>query len=146
MDKVFQKGPDEKASRPTLLRMLHFETPCQDRPPTILLLNQQGCSRSERNYLPPRPGPAKHALFSRHLRWIICNLELEWAAAHGTLKQFLTLEPEEDPELQAREIRQMVARQLDAFVIASCGNESAAFEKIDREGQPYVLWLEGLPA
>jgi hypothetical protein len=36
---------------------------------------------------------------------------------------------EEDPELEAREIRQMVARQLDALVIASCGDETAAFER-----------------
>ena len=46
---------------------------------------------------------------------------------------------EEDAELEAREIRQMVARQLDALVIASCGNETEAFEKMDRQGQPYVL-------
>ena len=29
MNKVFQKDPDGRASRPTILRMLHFETPCQ---------------------------------------------------------------------------------------------------------------------
>ncbi len=46
---------------------------------------------------------------------------------------------EEDAELEEREIRQMVARQLDALVIASCGNETAAFERMDRQGQPYVL-------
>jgi LacI family transcriptional regulator len=46
---------------------------------------------------------------------------------------------EEDAELEAREIRQMVARQLDALVIASCGNETGAFERMDRQGQPYVL-------
>ena len=46
---------------------------------------------------------------------------------------------EEDPVLEEREIRQMIARQLDALVIASCGNESAAFERMDRQGQPYVL-------
>jgi LacI family transcriptional regulator len=46
---------------------------------------------------------------------------------------------EEDPELEAREIRQLVARQLDALVIASCGDDTAAFERMDQQGQPYVL-------
>jgi LacI family transcriptional regulator len=46
---------------------------------------------------------------------------------------------EEDAELEAREIQQLVARQLDALVIASSSNEAAAFEKMDRNGQPYVL-------
>src|ERR1700744_3560057 len=46
---------------------------------------------------------------------------------------------EEDAELETREIRQMVARQLDALVIASCGNDTEAFERMDRQGQPYVL-------
>ena len=52
---------------------------------------------------------------------------------------------EEDPELEAREIRQMVARQLDALVIASCGNETEAFERMNRQGQPYVLIDRGVP-
>jgi LacI family transcriptional regulator len=46
---------------------------------------------------------------------------------------------EEDAELESREIYQLVARQLDALVIASSSNETAAFEKMDRQGQPYVL-------
>jgi LacI family transcriptional regulator len=46
---------------------------------------------------------------------------------------------EEDAELEAREIHQMVARQLDALVIASSSYETAAFERMDRQGQPYVL-------
>lgn len=53
---------------------------------------------------------------------------------------------EEDAELEAREIRQMVARQLDALVIASCGNEIEAFERMDRQGQPYVLIDREFPA
>jgi LacI family transcriptional regulator len=52
---------------------------------------------------------------------------------------------EEDPELEAREIRQMVARQLDALAIASCGNEIEAFERMNRQGQPYVLIDRGVP-
>jgi len=46
---------------------------------------------------------------------------------------------EEDPKLEAREIQQLVARQLDALVIASTGNDTDAFERMDRHGQPYVL-------
>jgi LacI family transcriptional regulator len=52
---------------------------------------------------------------------------------------------EEDAEMEEREIRQMVARQVDALVIASCGNETAAFERMDRQGQPYVLIDRELP-
>jgi DNA-binding LacI/PurR family transcriptional regulator len=32
-----------------------------------------------------------------------------------------------------------VARQLDALVIASSGNDTVAFERMDRQGQHYVL-------
>ena len=46
---------------------------------------------------------------------------------------------EENPELEAREIQQLMGRQLDALVIASCGTNAAAFEKLDRNGIPYVL-------
>ncbi len=56
---------------------------------------------------------------------------------------------EEDPKLEAREIQQLVARQLDALVIASSGRDTDAFERMDRLGQPYVLIdreVPGLPA
>jgi LacI family transcriptional regulator len=52
---------------------------------------------------------------------------------------------EEDAELEAREIHQLVARQLDALVIASSSNETAVFEKLDRQGQPYVLFDREFP-
>lgn len=52
---------------------------------------------------------------------------------------------EEDAELEAREIHQMVSRQLDALVIASSSNETAAFEKMDRQRQPYVLIDREIP-
>jgi LacI family transcriptional regulator len=52
---------------------------------------------------------------------------------------------EEDAELETREINQMVSRQLDALVIASSSNETAAFEKMDRQGQPYVLIDREIP-
>ena len=44
-----------------------------------------------------------------------------------------------------REIHQMVARQLDALVIASSSNKTTAFEKMDRQGQPYVLIDREIP-
>jgi LacI family transcriptional regulator len=56
---------------------------------------------------------------------------------------------EEDPKLETREIQQLVARQLDALVIASCGENTEAFERMERLGQPYVLIdreLSGLSA
>jgi LacI family transcriptional regulator len=52
---------------------------------------------------------------------------------------------EENPELEAREIRQLVGRQLDALAIASSGNEKKSFERMDREGQPYILIDRELP-
>ena len=36
--------------------------------------------------------------------------------------------------MEAREIQHLVARQLDALVIASSGNETVAFERMDRQG------------
>jgi LacI family transcriptional regulator len=46
---------------------------------------------------------------------------------------------EEDPKLEAREIQQLLARQLDALVIASAATDLQAFERMDRNGLPYVL-------
>jgi LacI family transcriptional regulator len=46
---------------------------------------------------------------------------------------------EEDPDLEAREIRQLQARRLDALVIASCAINSANIEKLARQSEPYVL-------
>uniref|UniRef100_E6PWZ9 Transcriptional regulator, LacI family n=1 Tax=mine drainage metagenome TaxID=410659 RepID=E6PWZ9_9ZZZZ len=56
---------------------------------------------------------------------------------------------EEQPELEAREIQQLMARQLDALVIASCATDTLALEKLARNGSPYVLIdreIEGLSA
>jgi LacI family transcriptional regulator len=52
---------------------------------------------------------------------------------------------EENPELEAREIQQLAGRQLDALVIASSGNETQPFERMDRQGQPYILIDRELP-
>jgi LacI family transcriptional regulator len=46
---------------------------------------------------------------------------------------------EEDPDLEAREIRQLQARHLDALVIASCAMNSAQIEKLAEQTEPYVL-------
>jgi LacI family transcriptional regulator len=52
---------------------------------------------------------------------------------------------EQDPELESREIRQLLARRLDGLVIAACGQEMEAFQQMDRLGQPYLLIDQQLP-
>ncbi len=52
---------------------------------------------------------------------------------------------EESPELEAREIQQLIGRQLDALAIASSGSGKEAFERMDRAGQPYILIDRELP-
>jgi LacI family transcriptional regulator len=46
---------------------------------------------------------------------------------------------EENPELEAREIRQLQARHLDALVIASCALNNASIDKLALHNDPYVL-------
>lgn len=46
---------------------------------------------------------------------------------------------EEDPRTEAREIQQLMGRRLDALVIASSGDDRELFERIERQGTPYVL-------
>jgi LacI family transcriptional regulator len=46
---------------------------------------------------------------------------------------------EEDAQLEAREIQHLMARQLDGLVVASVGNDSSSFQRIERHGLPYVL-------
>ena len=46
---------------------------------------------------------------------------------------------EEDPELEAREIRQLQARRLDAMVIASCAMANDNIEKLALQREPFVL-------
>jgi len=52
---------------------------------------------------------------------------------------------EEDPALEAREILQLVGRQLDALVIASAEVAIELFERLDRQGQRYLLIDRELP-
>ncbi len=46
---------------------------------------------------------------------------------------------EEDPELERQEIRQLLARRLDALAIASSGTDIETFQRMDLQAQPYVL-------
>jgi LacI family transcriptional regulator len=52
---------------------------------------------------------------------------------------------EEDPELEAREIDQLMGRKLDALVVASSGNDVQPFLRLDRHEVPYVLVDRELP-
>lgn len=56
---------------------------------------------------------------------------------------------EEDPELEEREIGQMVARRLDGLIVAASGNSTEPFRRLNDERQAYVLidrHLAGLAA
>lgn len=46
---------------------------------------------------------------------------------------------EENSELERQEIRQLLARRLDALVIASSGTDIALFQSMDLQSVPYVL-------
>lgn len=46
---------------------------------------------------------------------------------------------EEDPDLERREIRQLMARRLDALVIASTGTSVEQFEAMVQKKEPFVL-------
>ncbi len=46
---------------------------------------------------------------------------------------------EEDPELEKKEIEQLLGRGLDAFIIASAQTGIESFRQIEEQGKPYVL-------
>jgi len=52
---------------------------------------------------------------------------------------------EEDPELEAREIDQLMGRRLDALVVASSSNDLQPFLPLERHGLPYILIDRELP-
>ena len=52
---------------------------------------------------------------------------------------------EEDPELEAREIDQLMGRRLDALVVASSGSDLKPFLRLERHGLPYILIDRELP-
>ncbi len=52
---------------------------------------------------------------------------------------------EEDPELESKEIDQLMSRRLDALIVASSGTDAQNFLRLDRHGIPYVLIDRELP-
>lgn len=52
---------------------------------------------------------------------------------------------EEDPQLEAREIDQLMGRRLDALVVASSGSDLQPFLRLERHGLPYILIDRELP-
>jgi LacI family transcriptional regulator len=46
---------------------------------------------------------------------------------------------EEDPELERQEIEQLLARRVDALIVATTQSDSASFRRIEEQGVPYVL-------
>jgi LacI family transcriptional regulator len=66
--------------------------------------------------------------------------------AHGlamTLRQegyfLIVTSSEEDPELEKREIEQLLTRKLDALVIASVRSDAKAYRNIAAQHTPYIL-------
>jgi LacI family transcriptional regulator len=51
----------------------------------------------------------------------------------------------EDPELEDQEINHLLARRLDALIIASCSSKIDAFFQIEKSNTPYVLIDRSLP-
>lgn len=52
---------------------------------------------------------------------------------------------EENPELEQKEIDQLMARRLDGLVVASCGNDLLSFQRLEKHGVPYVLIDRAFP-
>jgi LacI family transcriptional regulator len=52
---------------------------------------------------------------------------------------------EEDPDLEQQEVDQLLARQLDTLIIASCRSTVDLFFRIERRKTPYVLIDRTLP-
>ena len=46
---------------------------------------------------------------------------------------------EEKSEIEQEEVRKLLARRLDALVIASSGYDAELFERMDKQAQPYIL-------
>jgi LacI family transcriptional regulator len=56
---------------------------------------------------------------------------------------------EEDAKVEAKEIDRLVARRIDALVVASTSSSTESFERMNRMGQPFVLIdreFSGFPA
>lgn len=61
------------------------------------------------------------------------------AAVRGEGYSLIISASEEDSELESREIETLLARRLDALVIASSGLDARTLDQIDRMEQPYIL-------
>ena len=46
---------------------------------------------------------------------------------------------EEDAELECQEVEQLLARRVDALIVASTQSDAAVFQRIEEQGVPYVL-------
>lgn len=66
------------------------------------------------------------------------------AALSGHGYSLIISSSEDDPANEKREIEQLMARRLDALVIASSGSGREVFERLDRLGQVYVLIDRGV--
>jgi LacI family transcriptional regulator len=56
---------------------------------------------------------------------------------------------EEDPELERQEIEQLLARRVDALIVATTQTSANSFREIEERNVPYVLidrWLDNLTA
>jgi LacI family transcriptional regulator len=61
------------------------------------------------------------------------------SAIRGKGYSLIVSSSEEDPELEREEISRLLARRLDALIIASCGSTMEPFERMESKSQPYVL-------
>jgi len=71
------------------------------------------------------------------------------AAVRGHGYGLIITSSEEDPELERHEIEQLLARRVDALLIASAQGTVESFRRIEKRRTPYILIdrrFEGLPA
>src|ERR1043165_366371 len=52
---------------------------------------------------------------------------------------------EEDPDLEEKEINQLLDRQLDTLIVASCHSTADLFFRIEKQRTPYILIDRSLP-
>jgi len=102
----------------------------------------------ELNYLPNADARSLATGKSRLIGLVVPDLLHPFFAdvAHGlsmTLRRegyfLIVTSSEEDPELEKKEIEQLLSRRLDALVIASVGSNAKAFERIVAQQTPYIL-------
>jgi len=67
------------------------------------------------------------------------------AGLRGASYQLLLASAEEEPELEQQEIEHLLARGVDALLIASCQNNAGSFKSLLKSKIPYVLIDRYLP-